>query len=67
MLSLALLLVLVSIVITLFGEERADLCASRAFVCFARVSFYLLSLLLGVRVWLRLVTATLPGFFYYKF
>ena len=39
-----------SIVITSVEEEGADLYASRAFVCFVRVSFCYFSLLLGVGV-----------------
>ena len=70
MLSLALLFILVcvlsvfSIVITPLGEERAGLCASRAFVCLFCVDFCPFSCPLGVRDWLRLVIVTLPGHFY---
>ena len=66
MFSLALLFVSspFSIVIASLGEERAVLCASRAFVYFARVNFYNFSLPLGVRGWLRLVIVALPGLFY---
>ena len=45
-------------------EEGAGLCASRAFVCFVRVSFCRFSLPLGVGGWLRFVTVALPGLFY---
>ena len=38
-----------SIVITFLGEDRAGLCASRAFVCFQRVGLCLLHLSLGIR------------------
>ena len=68
-LSLALLFVLVffsvlfSIVITSFGEERAGLCAFRAFVYFARVNFFQFSLPFGVRDWLQFVFVALPGLF----
>ena len=51
-----------SIVITSFGEEGARLCASRAFVCFVRVSFCHFSLPLGVGGWLQFVIVALPGF-----
>ena len=51
-------------VITSLGEEGASLCASRAFVCFARVSFCPFSLPLGVGGWLRFVKVALPGRFY---
>ena len=53
-----------SIVITSLGEKGASLCASRAFVCFVRVSFCQFSLPLGVGGWLWFVTVALPGFFY---
>ena len=53
-----------SIVITSLDEEGAGLCASPAFVCFARVSSCHFSLPLGVRGWLRFVA--LPGRFYYN-
>ena len=39
-----------SIVINSLGEKGAGLCASRAFVCFVRVSFCPFSLPLGDRV-----------------
>ena len=52
-----------SIVITSLGEEGAGLCASRAFVCFVRVSFCHFSLPLGVGGWLRFVIVALPGLF----
>ena len=67
MLSLALLFVLelfsvlISIVITSLGEERAGLYASRATVCLFCTRF---SLPLGVSGWLRLVLVALPGLFY---
>ena len=70
MLCLTLLLVLMfvsvlfSIVITSLGEERAGLYASRAFLCFSFMSYFLsLSLPLGVKSWLRLVIVALPGHF----
>ena len=44
-----------SIVIISRGEEGGGLCASRAFVCFVRVSFCHFSLPLGVGGWLRFV------------
>ena len=49
--------VLFSTVITSIGEDRAGLCASRAFVFvyFARVNIYPVSLPFGVRDWLRFV------------
>ena len=50
-----------SIAIILLGEERASLCAFRAFVCFARDGLCLFPLPLGVRDWLRLATVALPG------
>ena len=53
-----------SIVITSLGEEGASLCASRAFVCFVRVSFCHFSLPLGVGGWLWYVKGALPGLFY---
>ena len=53
-----------SIVITSLGEEGAGLCASRAFVCFVRVSFCHFSLPLGVGGWLRFVIVTLSGLFH---
>ena len=53
-----------SIMITSLGEERAGLCASRAFVYFSPVNFCPFSLSLGVRGWLRLVIVALPGLFY---
>ena len=34
------------------------------FVCFVRVSFYHISLPLGVGGWLRFVIVALPGLFY---
>ena len=46
------------------GEEEAGLCASRTFVCFARVCFCLFSLPLGVEGWLRFVIVAYPGPFY---
>ena len=57
-----------SIVITSLWEERARLCASRAFVClFCTRYLYPFSLPLGVRGWLRLVIVALPGLFYELF
>ena len=56
--------VLFSIVITSLGEERAGLCAFRAFVYFACDNFFLFSLPLCVRDWLRFVIVALPGLFY---
>ena len=53
--------------ITSLGEEGAGLCASRAFVYFARVSFCPFSLPLSVGGWLRFVIVALPGLFYYFF
>ena len=49
------------------GEERADLCAFRAFVCFARVGLCLSHLPLGVRDWLRLVFVAHTGLFFLHF
>ena len=46
--------------ITLLGEKRVGLYASRAFVCLY-VAFCLSSLPLSVRDWLRLVIVALPG------
>ena len=51
--------------ITSLGEEGAGLCASRAFVCFVRVSFCHFSLPLGLVGWLRFVIVALPGLFCY--
>ena len=42
-----------------------SVCASRAFVYFARIYFYTFSLPLGVKDWLRLLFMALPGLFYY--
>ena len=56
-----------SIVITLLGEERANLSAFRTFVRFALVWFCLFSLPLGVWEGLRLVTVALPGLFLVPF
>ena len=73
MLSLVLLFVLVffslfSIVITSPGEERAGLCASRAFVCLFCTRYFCPSFLpLGVGGWLRIVIVALSGLFYYFF
>ena len=53
-----------SILITSLGEEGAGICASRTFVCFARVRFYPFSLPLGVEGWLRFVTVAYAGLFY---
>ena len=56
--------------ITSLGDDGAGLCASRAFVCFVRVSFCHFSLPLGFRGWLRLVIVALPGFsinFFFKY
>ena len=50
-----------SILITSLGEEGADLCDSRTFVCFARVCFCPFSLPLGVEGWLRFVIVAYPG------
>ena len=47
--------------VTSLWEERADLCAYRAFVYFARVDVCPFSPPLCVRCWLRLVIVTLPG------
>ena len=71
-LSLALRFLLVvsspfSIAITSPGEERAGLCAFRAFVCFAGDSLCLFPLPLGVRDWLRVVIVALPGHFFCTF
>ena len=41
----------------MLGEGRAGLCAFSAFVCFARVGLWLVSILLGIKDWLRLVIA----------
>ena len=49
---------------TSLGEEKAALCAFRAFVCFACVDLCLFPLPLGVRNWLRLVIVALPGLFF---
>ena len=49
-----------SILIISLGEERAGLCASRTFVCFARVCFCAFSLPLGVEAWLWFVTMAYP-------
>ena len=70
MLSLDLLFVLVFfspfiIVITSLGEERAGLCASRAFVCLFCTRYVCpFRRRLGVRGWLRLVIVALPRRFY---
>ena len=53
-----------SIVITSLKGEGAGLCASRAFVYFARVSLCPSSLALYVRGCLRLLIVALPGIFY---
>ena len=54
-----------SIVITSLGDEADGLCASCAFVClFLHVLVFVLSLPLGVGVWLRFVIVALPGLFY---
>ena len=55
---------LISNAIASLGNERAVLCAFRAFVCFARVCLCLFHLQLGVRNWLRLVIVALPGLFF---
>ena len=55
-----------SIVITSLGEDGAGLYASRAFVCFVRVSFCHVSRL-GVGGWQRFVIVALPGLFYFFF
>ena len=52
--------------ITSLGEEGDGLCASRAFVCFVRVSFCHFSLPLGVGGWLRFVIVALPGLFFFQ-
>ena len=51
--------IIFSIVITSLGEEGAGPCASRAFVCFVRVSFCHFSLPLGVGGWLHFVIVAL--------
>ena len=56
-----------STAITSLGEERAGLCAFRAFVCFVLVGLYLFPLRHGVKDWLRLVrfagaSSSLGGF-----
>ena len=56
-----------SIAITSFEEERANLSAFRTFVRFALVWFCLFSLPLGVLEGLRLVIVALPGLFSYLF
>ena len=56
--------VIFSNVITPLGEERFGLCASRAFVYFARVIFFTVALPLDVGDWLRLVIVALRGLFY---
>ena len=43
------------------GEEGAGLCASRACVCFVRVSFCHFSLPPGVGGWLRYLIVAFPG------
>ena len=53
------------IAITSLGEERAGLCAFRAFVCFAFVALYLFPIPFGIRDWLRHVIVALPGLFLY--
>ena len=56
------LLVLFNIVITSLGRERADLYASRAFVCLSCMTYVLsFSLPHGVGDWLRLVIVAHPG------
>ena len=70
--SLALHFVLVffspfSIAITWLGEERAGLCAFRAFVCFASVGLCFFSLPLDVRDRMRHVIVSLPGLFFLPF
>ena len=54
-----------SIVITLLGEERANLSAFRTFVRFALVWFCLFPLPYGVWEGLLLVIVALPGLFSY--
>ena len=54
---------LLALCITSLGEEEACLCASRAFVCFVRVSYCPFSLPLDVGGWLRFVIVALPGLF----
>ena len=56
-----------SIAITSLGGERADLCAFRAFVCFARDGLCHFPLSLGVRDWLRLDCDTPCTFLFYPF
>ena len=57
----------VKTVITSFGEERADLYASCAFVCLSCIrSILSISHSLGVWGWLRLVIVTLPRRFINK-
>ena len=53
--------------ITSLGEEGTGLCASRAFVCFVRVSFCHISLPFGVGGWLRFVIVALPVLSYKPF
>ena len=52
-----------STAITSLGEERAGVCAFRAFICFPRIGFCLFSLPLGIREWLRLVIMAFPWLF----
>ena len=56
-----------SILITLLGEERANLSAFRMFVRFVLVWICRFPLLLGVWEGLRFVIVALPGFFSYLF
>ena len=56
-----------SIVITSLGEEEAGLCASRTFVCFARISVCPFTLPLDVGGWLRFGIVAHPGLFYKLF
>ena len=69
LLLLLLFSALFNIVITSLGEERVlvYIFPVHVFVYFARVNFYLLSLPLGVRGWLRLVIVALLGLFFELF
>ena len=64
---LSLCLQFCSIAITSLGEERAGVCAFRAFVCFRLFGLRLFPLPLGVKVWLRPVIVVFPGLFFYLF
>ena len=56
-----------SIAVISLWEERAGLCAFRAFVCFARDGLCLFPFPVGASDWMRLVIVALPGLFFLRF